>query len=94
MTTLRELLADIDENALVADGFDDAIIGWTDSWGSADNGGVGRVIRVVYSVRRCIEILVADGMAEDEALEYLEFNTIGAYVGEKTPVFVHDLEDL
>ena len=94
MTTIREQLADIDENMLTADGFDDAIIGWTDSWGTDDNGGVTRPFRAVYSVRRCIDILVADGMPEDEAMEYLEFNTIGAYVGSQTPVFVHDLEEL
>ena len=27
-------------------------------------------------------------MTEEEAIEYLEFNTIGAWVGEKTPMFV------
>jgi hypothetical protein len=30
-----------------------------------------------------------DGMTEEEAFEYLEFNTLGAWVGEETPMFVH-----
>ena len=29
-----------------------------------------------------------NNMTEEEAIEYLEFNTIGAWVGEKTPMFV------
>ena len=29
-----------------------------------------------------------NNITEEEALEYLEFNTIGAWVGEKTPMFV------
>jgi hypothetical protein len=30
-------------------------------------------------------------MAFDEALEFLEFNTFSAYVGEGTPIFVDDI---
>lgn len=93
-TDVREQLAEVDENILTADGFDDALIGYTDSWGPAEGGGMSRVFRAVYSVRRCVEVLVAGGMAEDEALEYLEFNAIGAYVGPHTPVYVHDMEHL
>lgn len=44
---------------------------------------------VVYDVEKCIEILCdGDGMDEEEALEYFEFNTLGAYVGESGPLFV------
>jgi hypothetical protein len=32
--------------------------------------------------------MVRDGMDYDEAYEFFEFNTLGAYVGEQTPVFV------
>jgi hypothetical protein len=36
-----------------------------------------------------VAILVArDGMTEDEAEEYLAFNTWGAYVGPATPLYV------
>lgn len=67
-----------DEDFLFADGFDDAIIG-IDS--------VSR--RVIYSVFNCIEILM-DEMSEEEAIDYFEFNTLGVYVGEKTPVWCFD----
>jgi hypothetical protein len=91
--TIRDEIAEIDENALCADGFDDAIIGWTDSWGPHENGGVSRPVRVVYSIRRCVELLVEQGMSQEDAAEYLEFNTVGAYVGPQTPIFVRDLEE-
>jgi|TARA_R110000751_G_scaffold8533_1_gene33436 hypothetical protein len=67
---------------LKADGLDEAIIGTTMLWGAE-----GEVL--VYSCEKCINIfMVRDGMDYDEAYEYFEFNTLGAYVGEQTPVFV------
>ena len=33
-----------------------------------------------------------DGMAKQEAHEYMEFNVINAYVGDFTPSFVHTYE--
>jgi hypothetical protein len=33
-----------------------------------------------------------DGMSSDEAIEYMEFNVIGAYVGELTPAFIYETE--
>lgn len=64
---------------LTADGFDDAIIGI-----EADSG------RIIYSVSKCIEILIKNGMDEEEAVEYFEFNVSGSYVGEKTPIWCID----
>ena len=31
------------------------------------------------------------GMTEDEAIEYIEFNIIGAWVGENAPVIFHPM---
>lgn len=74
---IREIL---DEDALLADGFEEAILG------SVYLPAVGRV--ALYDVDRCLDILVKrDGMTEDEAVEYFEFNVAGAYVGPKTPLF-------
>lgn len=64
---------------LTADGFDNAIIGI-----EADSG------RIIYSVSKCIEILIKNGMDEEEAVEYFEFNVSGSYVGEKTPIWCID----
>ncbi len=69
-----------DEDFLVADGFNDAIIGVCES-----------SMRLIYSVSKCLEILEkVEGMSELEALEYFNFNVSGAYVGEKTPIWCFD----
>jgi len=31
-------------------------------------------------------------MDDEEAIEYLEFNTFGAYVGEKTPIWAETFD--
>jgi len=67
------------EGLLFADGFDDAIIGVAER--------IGMEPVVAYSTHKIIEILSRD-MTEDEAVEYFEFNILGAYVGERTPVFI------
>jgi hypothetical protein len=67
-----------DEEFLFADGFDAAILG-VSSYSR----------KIVYSISKCIDIL-AEEMDYEEAIEYFEFNVLGSYVGEKTPVFVED----
>jgi hypothetical protein len=79
---MRDQLVEMyeDEDLLFADGFDKAILG-VDEWS----------MRVVYSVRECILVLVKDeGMTLEDALEHFSFNVSGAYVGEKTPIWCHD----
>jgi hypothetical protein len=45
----------------------------------------------VYDLNKCIEVLVdRDGMSQEEAVEYMDFNVLGAYVGEETPIFLGD----
>jgi len=84
--TRREEIAAADPDILFADGFDDALIGYTDSWGAENS----RCIRAVYDYTKCVEVLTnRDGASYEDAVEYLEFNTLGAYVGARTPVFVH-----
>lgn len=42
-----------------------------------------------YSDFDCINSLIeSDGMSEEDAIEFFEYNTRGSYVGEHTPVFV------
>ena len=67
-----------------ADGFEDAIIGIDDSL-------TNNVPRVVYSKTLMLEILIADGMDEVDAIEHLEYNVYGAYVGKGTPVYMGDM---
>lgn len=68
-----------EEEFLIADGFNDAIIGLDE-----------KSMRLIYSVTKCLEILMQDNMTEEEAIEYFEFNVSGSYVGEKTPIWCYD----
>ena len=63
-----------------ADGLDGAILGVDPSSS-----------RVVYSQAKVIEELISQGMDREEAMEYYYFNIEGAYMGEKTPIWVDDL---
>jgi len=73
METLEE------EECLLADGFDLALIGVS----------CGMEPRAVYDVNKMIAIMEQrDGMSYEDAVEYLEFNVLGAYVGEKTPLYI------
>ena len=79
---IDEMLEDMEESTLTADGFDSAIIGLTDS----------DPVRVVYDYEACVRVLIiVDGMTEEDALEHMSFNVTGGYVGEQTPVFIRSL---
>jgi hypothetical protein len=65
---------------LKADGFDEAIIGVDE-----------KDFRIIYSVKKCIDVLIENGMEESDAIEYFDFNISGAYVGEKTPIWCYDI---
>ena len=81
--TLEKCLSD-DETVLLADGFEDAFVGIGRQFGKPV---------VVYDKNKCIQILINDGMSEDEANEYFSFNVEGAYVGESTPIFLESYEN-
>ena len=60
------------------DGYDKAILGLT------DNG------QLVYSKEIMVKLLMKEEkISEEDAWEFLEFNTFCAYVGEQTPIFVN-----
>ncbi len=65
---------------LTADGFDAAIIGVGERCGSPEI--------IVYDADKCVDILMEGGMDHDEAQEFFSYNTLGAYVGEHTPMYV------
>jgi hypothetical protein len=49
------------------------------------------MVAVAYSEPKVIELLVKhDKMTPDDAMEHYQFNILGAYVGENTPVFIDD----
>ena len=77
------MLQDIIENYyeydfLIADGFNDAIIGVDES-----------SMRLIYSVSKCLEIL-QEYLSEEDAIEYFEYNVSSAWMGDKTPIWCYD----
>ena len=76
-----EEIADINPEALLCDGFDEAIIGM------AERINLGPV--VAYDVDKIINILMErDEMTYEDAIEYFDYNILGAWMGENTPVYV------
>lgn len=71
------------DQILLADGFEEAFI------------GIGQQFNrhfAIYDRDKCIRVLMErDGMDEDEAEEFFEFNVAGAWVGHGTPIFVRPM---
>jgi hypothetical protein len=65
---------------LFADGFEDALVGT----GFQFNNELA-----VYDYQKCIEILMRDGIDEEDAHDHMSFNVLGAWVGPNTPVFMN-----
>ena len=81
---LEIIMEELNPSALFADGFDDAIVGYSRR--------IGLDYIICYSYPKAIEILIGDGMEHGEAIEYMEFNVVGGYVGENTPIFIESFE--
>ncbi len=80
MNLLQSLIESYpDTEFLIADGFDDAVIGYHQ-----------QSERLIYSIKKCIDILIEEGMSEEDALEHFYYKVEGAYVGEKTPIWADD----
>ncbi len=55
--------------------------------------GAGLSDRLCYDYDKCVQVFVErDGMSLEDAEEYFQFNVLGAYVGDRTPVFLWNRE--
>ena len=70
------------------DGFEDCYLGIGESYGDHP--------ALIYDHEKIIKQLEQDGMSEEEAQEYFEYNILGSYLGEKMPIFLNriPLDDL
>jgi hypothetical protein len=79
----------LNEDTLLIDDLDEALIGACMTW-----HGDMLVERCIYDGMAIVERLVAsDGMTEEEAIEYIDVNMVGAYVGETTPIIMWPILD-
>jgi hypothetical protein len=88
-TNIREHLNDMFEGLLFLSEreFDAAILG------VAERIGMSPI--VAYDTAKIIDILCErDGMEDDEAAEFFEFNIAGAYVGDRTPIFIAQIHSI
>lgn len=80
-----DILIDYNEEMLLADGFDLAIIGVAEICGNTI---------CAYDYNKCLDILVMrDGMTYEDAEEFMEFNVVGSYMGANTPCFIRLFSD-
>lgn len=78
-------LQNIGQSALLMDGFDEALIGFSQR--------VNEPLLAVYKWQRMVQILKnRDKMSYEDAVEYIEYNCIGAWIGEQTPIIVMPIE--
>jgi hypothetical protein len=72
---------DGEKGLVIADGLDQAFIGLMLRF---------NVLEPIacYDYDRVIQGFMADGMTEEEAVEYFEFNVIGSWVGDRTPCYL------
>ena len=69
---------------LQADGFDDAIIGLEPLSG-----------KVIYDIDMMVQVLVTqEELTHEDAIEYLDYNVLNAYVGENTPIYIQTIENV
>jgi len=77
---LEEIREFLDDETIILDGFDNCVIGIASR--------IGQPSVLAYDMGKCIEELMSQGMDNEEALEYFEYNVAGAYLGEYTPIFI------
>jgi hypothetical protein len=84
---INEYLKSIGESALLADGFDEALIGFSQR--------MNEPMLAVYSYEKMVQVLMDnDDLSYDDAVEYVDFNVVGAWVGEQTPIIVMPLDSI
>ena len=73
---------DLADGAVVLDGFDDCLVGVSESFGEEP--------RLIYSKKQIIFKLMND-MTKEEAIEYYYYNIVGGYFGVQNPIFIQDI---
>lgn len=78
---LRQLLDERAEGAVILDNCDYALAGYAMR--------INLEPLAVYSYDRLIDVFIDQGMSDDEAIEYVDFNVAGLWAGERTPLILY-----
>jgi tellurite resistance-related uncharacterized protein len=68
-----------EEDILIADGLEEAFVGVAQQFNTRF---------AVYDKEQVLKGYVKEGMSDEEAEEYFQFNVQGAWVGSTTPAFI------
>jgi hypothetical protein len=79
-----EELTEIDGESIVYNDIQNALIGYLERFGTPPIA--------IYDHKKTLECLMANGMTAEEAEEWYGYNTLGTWVGEYTPGFLHKFE--
>ena len=86
---IRDLLADENTEAICYDGMDEALIGIYR--GDLARQNMQERSIAVYSYVKFIEVYIKrDGMSEEEAIEFFDYNVAGGYIGKYQPLIIDD----
>ena len=83
LDSMIESFTNEDETMLKMDGYDDCIVGIVERFGQEPI--------LCYSIDKVLKKLMKDGMSEDEALDFFEYNQIGAWMGDTTSCFLTEI---
>jgi hypothetical protein len=72
----------LQDGALILDGLDDAIAGESDCG------------RLIYDYNRMLKIFIRQGMSQDEAIEWIDYNVMGVQCNGKGFIVLYDHDDM
>jgi len=82
---INNYLKNYDQGTMLMDNFDEALIGFSQR--------INEPLLAVYSWQKMVDLCVnRDKMSPEEAEEYIDYNCIGAWIGDQTPIIVMPLE--
>ena len=84
---IKEHLAEINEEAIIYDNLDEALVGIGHRFGMD-----GIAIYDMDKVFKCLEKELGPDVTGDEVIEYFDYNVIGTWAGEHTPMFIETFE--
>jgi hypothetical protein len=78
----KDKYIDLADGAVMLDGFDDCLIGVSESFGEEP--------RLIYSKKQIICKLSKE-MSNEDAIEYYYYNIVGGHFGTQNPIFIQDI---
>ena len=79
---ITEFVANLDDGeAVYGEGLEEALVGFSSRFAEGP--------LATYDIKKVIDIFMnRDGMTFEDANEYFEYNVLGSWVGDRTPVFI------